>query len=101
MRTPLFFTPREVRCRIIASGLLMARRRKQWVLLALATLALIALLPPMFHLVKTAYRDRGVLAKLPAGYADDVSRLNKTQVAEIWDMPSDAEKAETRLRELL
>jgi FAD/FMN-containing dehydrogenase len=79
----------------------MVRRRKQWVLLALVTLALIALLPPMFHLVKTAYRDRGVIAKLPAGYADDVSRLNKTQVAEIWDMPSDVEKAETKLRELL
>jgi FAD/FMN-containing dehydrogenase len=79
----------------------MVRSRKQRVLLALATLAMVALLPPMFHLAKTAYRDRGVVAKLPAGYTDDVSRLNKTQVAEIWDMPSDAEKGETKLRELL
>jgi FAD/FMN-containing dehydrogenase len=78
----------------------MARRRKQWVLLVLG-LGLLALIPPMFHLVRTAYRDRRVIAKPPTGYADDVSRLNKTQVAKIWDMPRDAEKGESELRELL
>lgn len=78
----------------------MVRRRKQWVLLALGLVALLAL-PPLLHLVKTAYRDSSVVEKLPAGYTDDVSRLNKTQVAEIWDIPSDREKGETGLRELL
>ena len=32
---------------------------------------------------------------------DDVSRLDKTQIAEIWDMPSDPQKAEDQLRQLL
>jgi FAD/FMN-containing dehydrogenase len=52
-------------------------------------------------IAKTAYRDRSVVTKLPAGYTDDVSRLNKTQVAEIWNIPSDPEKGEAGLRELL
>jgi len=42
-----------------------------------------------------------LLKKLPAGYADDVSRLNKTQVGEIWDIPGDPQKGEDQLRELL
>ena len=79
----------------------MARRRKQWILLALGLGALLALFPPTFHLVKTAYRDKRVIAKLPEGFADDVSRLDKTQVAAVWDVPSDPEKAESGLRELL
>jgi FAD/FMN-containing dehydrogenase len=61
----------------------------------------IALFPPTFHLIKTAYQDRGAIAKLPSGYADDVSRLDKTQVTEIWNLPGDPEKAETELRQLL
>jgi len=59
------------------------------------------LVPPIYVLVRTAYRDRTVVEKLPAGYADDVSRLNKTQVAEVWDIPGDPQKGEDQLRELL
>jgi hypothetical protein len=44
----------------------------------LGALASLLIVPPIFHLVRTAYRDRTVIEKLPAGYADDVSRLNKT-----------------------
>ena len=80
----------------------MSRRRKTWLLaLAVGTVALLVSLPPIFHLVRTAYRDRSVVEKLPAGFADDVSRLDKTQVAEIWDIPSDPRKGEDELRELL
>ena len=80
----------------------MSRRRKTWLLaLAVGTVALLVSLPPIFHLVRTAYRDRSVVEKLPAGFADDVSRLDKTQVAEIWDIPSDPQKGEDELRELL
>src|SRR5439155_15721863 len=61
----------------------------------------LVLVPPIVHLVKTAYRDRSVVERLPAGYTDDVSRLNKTQIAEIWDMPSDPQKGEDELRQLL
>jgi FAD/FMN-containing dehydrogenase len=79
------------------------RRRgtKRFVVLAAGIVALLIFIPPIFHLVRTAYRDRSVIEKVPPGYTDDVSRLNKTQIAEIWDMPSDPQKAENKLRELL
>src|SRR6266850_7664293 len=78
----------------------MSRRSKTWLLVLTAgTIAL--LFPPVFHLSRTAYRDRNVVEKLPAGYADDVSRLNKTQIAETWDIPSDPAKGEEQLHELL
>src|SRR6266436_3179980 len=80
----------------------MPRTRTKWLLvLAVGAIALLAFGPPIFHLVRTAYRDRTVVEHLPAGYADDVSRLNKTQVAEIWDIPGDPQKGEDQLRELL
>src|ERR1700687_3408845 len=78
------------------------RGRKSWlVALVIGVVASITLVPPIFHLVRTAYQDRAVIEKLPAGYADDVSRLDKTKIAEIWDIPSDPQKAEEGLRELL
>lgn len=78
------------------------RRQKVWlVVLAFGVIAVLTLGMPIFHLVRTAYQDRAVIEKLPAGYADDVSRLDKTQIAEIWDIPSDPQKGEEGLRELL
>jgi FAD/FMN-containing dehydrogenase len=80
----------------------MLRRGKKWlVVLALGIIALLVLVPPISHLIRTAYQDRAVVEKLPVGYTDDVSRLDKTQIAEIWDMPSDPQKGEDELRELL
>ena len=80
----------------------MRRRGKIWlVVLAVGIVASLVLVPPIVHLVKTAYRDRSVVERLPAGYTDDVSRSNKTQIAEIWDMPSDPQKGEDELRQLL
>jgi FAD/FMN-containing dehydrogenase len=80
----------------------MHRLGKKWVVVfAVAIVAFLALFPPLFHLARTAYRDRNVIEKLSAGYTDDVSRLDKTQIAEIWDIPSDPQKAEDQLRLLL
>jgi FAD/FMN-containing dehydrogenase len=80
----------------------MNHQRQRWLVrLVLGTVALLILVFPISHLVRTAYRDTAVIQKLPAGYTDDLSRLNKTQIAEIWDMPSDAQKGEQQLRELL
>jgi FAD/FMN-containing dehydrogenase len=70
-------------------------------LLGLGVVAILVIVPPVLHLIITAYRDRAVIEKLPAGYRDHVSRLDKTQVAEIWDIPSDAQKGENELRALL
>jgi FAD/FMN-containing dehydrogenase len=71
------------------------------VVLAVGTVALLVLVPPILHLARTAYQDRTVVENLPTGYADDVSRLDKTQIAENWDMPSDPQKGEDGLRDLL
>jgi FAD/FMN-containing dehydrogenase len=80
----------------------MRRRGQKWlVVFAVISVALLVIVPPIFLLVRTAYRDRTVVEKLPAGYTDDVSRLDKTQIAEIWDIPSDPQKGEDGLRELL
>jgi FAD/FMN-containing dehydrogenase len=78
----------------------MSPRKKKWrLLLTIGVVAL--LLAPVFLLVRTAYRDRSVIEKLPPGYTDDVSRLDKTQIAGIWDIPGDPERGEKELRELL
>ncbi|MGA3106354.1 MAG: FAD-binding oxidoreductase [Terriglobales bacterium] len=77
------------------------RGHKRIVLFALVALALLGLVPPVFHLARTAYRDRKVVEKLPPGYADDVSRLNKTQIAGVWDIPSDPQQGENQLHALL
>src|SRR5947209_6397635 len=69
--------------------------------IAAGVVALIAIGPPIFHLARTTYRDRSAMEKLQSGYADDVSRLNKTRVAENWDIPSNLDEAERKLRELL
>lgn len=80
----------------------MRRGGKKWfVALAVGTVAALVVSPPIFHLVSTAYRDRSPVEKLAAGYTDDVSRLDKTQIAEIWDVPSDPQQGEDKLRELL
>src|SRR5713101_857304 len=79
----------------------MSRPSKTRLLVLIAgIIALLASFPPILHLFRTAYRDRNVIEKLPAGYADDVSRLNKTQIAETWDIPSDTLRGEGQLREL-
>jgi hypothetical protein len=68
----------------------MRRREKRWiVVLAAGIVTLLILMRPIFHLISTAYRDRNVVEKLSPGYTDDVSRLDATQIAKIWDMPSD------------
>src|ERR1700730_2374080 len=61
----------------------MRRRGKKWlVVLTVGIVALLVLVPPISNLIRTAYQDRAVVEKLPAGYTDDVSRLDKTQIAE-------------------
>lgn len=78
------------------------RRRKIWLFVFLAgAILLIAIGRPILHVVRTAYFDRNKVEKLPVGYTDDVSRLNRTPIAEAWDIPSGLQDAEPRLRELL
>jgi FAD/FMN-containing dehydrogenase len=56
---------------------------------------------PAYLLFHAWLNDRPVRDRLPQGYVDDMSRLNRTHVAEVWDIPDDPAEAERQLRRLL
>jgi FAD/FMN-containing dehydrogenase len=55
----------------------------------------------VYRLFNAWLHDRPVSDNLPPGYVDDMSRLNKTHVAEVWDVAADPAEAEQQLRDLL
>ncbi len=57
--------------------------------------------PPSVLWVRAWLRDRPAAEAVPAGFADDASRLNRTPVAEVWPVPTDPAQAEAQLRDLL
>lgn len=61
----------------------------------------ILLAHPVFHIVKTIRNDRNEVTPPRKGMADDASRLNLTNVAQIWDIPTNREAAEAQLAALL
>jgi FAD/FMN-containing dehydrogenase len=70
------------------------------VILILLAPALVVVRPGV-HLWQTAKRDIDELPPVPAGYADDASRLNLTAIQEIRSVPSNPAEAESALREWL
>jgi len=72
-------------------------RSRTWVALTVA----LALGIPIGHLALTAFRDRPQLIPPPAGYRDDVSRLNQTSIGEVVDVAPHLAQAVTQLRPLL
>jgi FAD/FMN-containing dehydrogenase len=81
-------------------------KRKHWNRIFLGfglvlVLLLVLLAHPVFHLAKTAWYDRNDLTLTPAGRINDASRLDETNVAEIWPIPADAESARRQLAGLL
>ncbi|HKD37972.1 MAG TPA: FAD-binding oxidoreductase, partial [Pirellulales bacterium] len=78
-------------------------RKRRWRLVALAALvAVLAVVArPTTHLVRTAMSDRDELRPLPAGWIDDASRMNETNIDEVWEMPPDEAISEEQLRKLL
>lgn len=78
------------------------RHRLQVVVAGAALGVMVLLGRPVLHLLRVVRQDmppgRFVV---PAGQADDVSRLNATSVAEIWRIPEDSGAAEEQLRGLL
>ena len=81
----------------------MTKRRKRWLLgIALTGLVLAAVLArPVFHLARTWWCDRDEVVNVPKGVVDDASRINRTDVAEVWDVPAETVAAEEQLRALL
>jgi FAD/FMN-containing dehydrogenase len=80
-----------------------APRRRRIVIGAVCGLAVLAALiaRPLIHVVSTAWRDVDEIEPLPKGFADDVSRLNRTPVADVITVETDPEAAERQLGELL
>jgi FAD/FMN-containing dehydrogenase len=63
----------------------------------LALLILIVIGRPAFHIARAIWTDSSDIRSPPAGSVDDMSRLNRTTVAEVWAMPADQESAEKQL----
>src|SRR5262249_6477905 len=79
------------------------RRRRRWITGALlgwvVRVAIVA--RRVMHVVLTAWRDDGQLQPIPAGFADDASRMNRTRVAEVVPVEGDSAAAEKQLAALL
>jgi len=83
---------------------MLSRKSRRRLLSGLAiTLFLLAAVigRPLIHLTGVIRQDRNEITPPPSGYVDDVSRLNQTQIAEVWQIPSDTAAAEEQLRDLL
>jgi len=81
------------------------RRIRRLILACLALLFITGLLwvvgKPALHLLRAAMLDANTLAPIPEGFADDVSRMNRTAIAESIDVEPDTAKAEAQLTALL
>jgi FAD/FMN-containing dehydrogenase len=79
-------------------------RSRRWRRLALSlpvVVVLGCLGRPTYLWVKAWLDDKPVADDVPAGFADDASRLNRTRVAEVHTVPADPVEAESQLRDLL
>ncbi|HIF40752.1 MAG TPA: FAD-binding oxidoreductase [Planctomycetes bacterium] len=72
-----------------------------WLLGALALLVVVLIARPVLHLLSNALDDQDNREELEVGHVDDASGLNATRVAEVWAIPTDADRAEEQLRLLL
>lgn len=76
--------------------------RWSFVVLLVIVLAVCALLArPAYYLAWAALNDVDERRPLPVGFVDDASRLNRTQIRELWPIPPDAADAERQLAALL
>src|SRR5215510_851921 len=82
----------------------MRRKRFSW-LIGLALVFAIAMTvlfgKPLYFFINAWVRDKPVTKGLPPGYVDDASRMNRTHVAEVWQIPANPDAAESQLRDLI
>ncbi len=87
--------------------LAICEMRRTWVrkicigLGLLASLLVLLAARPVFHIIRTIRNDRNEIIPPPNGTTDDASRLNQTNIAEIWKVPANADAAEVQLAALL
>jgi FAD/FMN-containing dehydrogenase len=75
----------------------MGGHRARAALLFVAAAVALTACKPAVHLARTALHDHDTRTATPPGFADDLSRLNRTAVAETWHVPADAVEAERQL----
>lgn len=76
-------------------------RRTRWIVAFVIIVSMLISARPTWHLWRAVQRDHGTLPTIPAGFADDASRLNLTKINRIWEIPQDTAQAERQLAELL
>ena len=84
----------------------MKLTRKNWttrtrLIVGFAVLLFAISCRPTWHLLRAVKNDGPALPEIPAGFADDASRLNLTKVNRVWNIPEDVDEAEKQLAELL
>lgn len=55
---------------------------------------------PVLHLAQTAWQDTEEREPLKEGFVDDASRMNLTEISEVWPVPLDTREAEIQLAKL-
>ncbi len=80
-----------------------ANRRRRALIGVVCGLAVLSALSarPLIHVISTAWRDIDGVEPVPAGFADDVSRLNRTPIAEVIPVAAETAAAERQLAALL
>lgn len=84
--------------------LVSLKKLKRPLFAILAVLLLVVagfLAKPVSHLIRIAIHDGDDLVSPAPGYIDDASRLNETQIAEVFDVPVDSQNPEGQIAELL
>lgn len=81
----------------------MSKRSRRWLLGIFVVFVILAVLigRPAIHVLRAWLGDKDETTPPPPGFVDDASRMNETEVAEIWDIPADIADAEQQLKELL
>ncbi len=79
-----------------------SRLRRNCVVFTLLFLILMAVVisRPILHLAQTAWQDSEARELAPEGFVDDASRMNLTEVSEVWPVPLNPKEAEAQLARL-
>ncbi len=77
--------------------------RRRTVIVVVSGLALLSVVcaRPLMHVISTSWRDVNQIEPVGTGFADDVSRLNRTPVAEVVQVETETAAAERQLVAIL